>query len=556
MVGLNQRHHRGVSAFAFGFIGLSAVSASATAQNLRDDWADCRSGTFERVVPGCTAIIERAPAVMSSLAEAYYLRAIAYIPRGDVEKGLQDLNRALTAKPDFAKAFLERGRIHEKQGRYLLAKRDYEQAVAVFDAEEMNDPDSRANPSNAPETTLAFLPVPDLRKKATEGVERLEKLGGLVSEPSTVPEFFNNAQVYERRGDQLSARRMYERAIAKGSAAVDLHQGYLALLKAQEGMLGAREIYADLARSQRANKAIALMFAVLQPASKRERALRALVSETRSFGPAWLEIAKLFSLDRLGDQSLTDKQNEKRALEGFVAADKAGDIYTHYLDKTNADKARDTVQVRLAPYQNRNVDISPVSLSAMASNSGWMVTINIAEPTKEIRYAVGNAELKSTGFMDFVDQRTGSKMPRMFFNLPLGMDAADIYISYDDVRGQSQGPFRKRFVASEAHTANAKNILENITPKWVEGRAWAGKYLVYFTHLVGYTCGLSEIRYGIGETAPDKVWPMPTCNPKDPYAIKDNAKIYATFKGPPKSMTIQLTYRDGSVSPVKSFSFP
>ncbi|MEO1281967.1 MAG: hypothetical protein AAFV69_09550 [Pseudomonadota bacterium] len=538
--------------------GLCALFLITTlsGQAQADDWSDCRSGDYDRVMSGCGSVIKRKPGVQSSVAEAAFLRGSAHIARGALFKGLEDLDRAIKAKPNYAAAFLERGRVHEMQERFALAKRDYQTAATFFDDDKPGGAAIFNGEAAEVDTSLALVPVPLLKKKANEGLERLEKLGGLIAEPETVTEFYNNARVFERRGDPLSARRMFERAVTKGTPAVDLHKSYVTLLKAQEGLLGAREIYADLRRSQPDNKAVALMAAVLSSTSKRESALRTLAKDGDGFGPAWLEIAQLYSVDRLGDQALADKQKEKAALEAFVKADEAGDIYRHVLDKRSADKWREVVTARLAPYKNRKVDISPVSISASPSNSGWIVTINLAEPAKDIRYAIGNAKLKSLGLMDHIDQRTGMKAPRMFFMMPLDVEATDIYIEYDDVRGEVQGPFRRRFNAAESHVANAKNVLENLTPNWLEGRDWDGRYLVYFSHLVSYSCALKEIRYGDDADTMDARWPLPECNLKNPYAVGNDAKIYKRYKRPPATLAVQLIYADGSSSPIKSFKFP
>ena len=51
-------------------------------------------------------------------------------------------------------------------------------------------------------------------EKVAKGVEGLGALGGLIAAPKTISDYYNNALVYERRGDALSARKMLERAIA------------------------------------------------------------------------------------------------------------------------------------------------------------------------------------------------------------------------------------------------------------------------------------------------------------------------------------------------------
>lgn len=385
--------------------------------------------------------------------------------------------------------------------------------------------------------------------------EELASLGGLIAEPDTLVEYYNNAVVYSRRGDALSARKMYEQAIAAGAQAIDLHLDYLALLKAQEGIVGAREIYAGLARSQADNKTVQMLHATLLPENRREAALRALVGGDKPFGPAWYEIARLYSLDRLGDQSLADKRAEKAALEAFVAADEAGDIYRWFLQKETAEEWREEARRRLAPYRNRVVDLEAVQLTATPSNDGWTVALNIAEPTRAIRYSVDGAPAQDTGLMTMINQQTGAPQPRTFFALPLKTAAAEIDVWYEDVRGQEQGPFRLSFDAGAAYTAFARNVMDNMTQQWVQGRDWDGKQLVYFTHLISYRCGLKEVAYGVERDSPDQVYPLGECDPANPFSISDDAQIYLTFEKPIESMVIQLTYRDGTTSALREFKF-
>lgn len=387
-------------------------------------------------------------------------------------------------------------------------------------------------------------------------LEALAALGGAVAEPKTVAEYYNNALVYQRRGDALSARRMYEQAIVAGADFIDVIAGHAALVKAQEGLLGAREIYADLKRQHPRNRSIALTAATLAPANRREAALRDLAEGDEPFAPAWYEISRLFSLDRLGDQSLEDKRSEKAALEAFTQADEAGRIYRWFLDKTAAEAWREDAARRFAVYRNRATDFDPVTINATPSNDGWTMTVLIAEAARAIRYRVDGGEIRDTGQLDMIDQRTGEKMPRSFFSLPLGTERAQIEVWYDDVRGVEQGPFPIAFRAADAFVAMSRNVLENLTQKWIEGRAWdEGRYLVYFSHLISYRCGLSEIRYGIDSDTPSELWPLEPCDPKNPYATSSDALIYLDLAAKPSRIVVQLTYADGSQTAPRVFTF-
>ncbi len=78
--------------------------------------------------------------------------------------------------------------------------------------------------------------------------------------------------------------------------------------------------------------------------------------------------------------------------------------------------------------------------------------------------------------------------------------------------------------------------------------------LVYFTHLISYRCGIKEVRYSIGEGAPDKIWPLPKCDPSNPHSVPHKAKIYAKIPPSTKSMQVQLVYHNGNESQVRKFN--
>ena len=46
---------------------------------------------------------------------------------------------------------------------------------------------------------------------------------------------------------------------------------------------------------------------------------------------------------------------------------------------------------------------------------------------------------------------------------------------------------------------------------------------------------------------------MPPCNLKDPNSIPENANPYVKMPSNVKSVSVELTYRDGTTSEVKTF---
>ncbi|MHA1157172.1 MAG: hypothetical protein ACTSP2_00295 [Alphaproteobacteria bacterium] len=97
-----------------------------------------------------------------------------------------------------------------------------------------------------------------------------------------------------------------------------------------------------------------------------------------------------------------------------------------------------------------------------------------------------------------------------------------------------------------------KQILPVTKQAWVAFRNYDGKQWIYFTHLVVYRCGLSEIRYSIGSAALDQTFPLPHCDPANPNAIDPVADPpYVTLPlGTAASIAVQVVYEDGEESEI------
>jgi hypothetical protein len=115
-----------------------------------------------------------------------------------------------------------------------------------------------------------------------------------------------------------------------------------------------------------------------------------------------------------------------------------------------------------------------------------------------------------------------------------------------------QGPFPIRFDPEAALVKDQRKILDMTATSWLSFREFNG-LLVYYTHLMSYRCAIREVRIGIDTAVPDKTLKMPSCNPRDPSAIPHDAQPYLKLPGATKSVSVELTYRDGSVSEIKTF---
>jgi hypothetical protein len=186
-------------------------------------------------------------------------------------------------------------------------------------------------------------------------------------------------------------------------------------------------------------------------------------------------------------------------------------------------------------------------------NGGWTVVFSFADPTLGISWRLGEAgDFRETGFIDTLDPRTRKRMPNPSIELPADASAGNIQVRYVDTNGDLQGPFPIRFDPEAALIRDQRKILDMTATSWLSFREFNG-LLVYYTHLMSYRCAIREVRVGIDSAVPDKVLKMPPCDVRDPSAIPHDANPYLKLAPQTKSVSVELTYRDGSVSEIKSF---
>jgi len=201
--------------------------------------------------------------------------------------------------------------------------------------------------------------------------------------------------------------------------------------------------------------------------------------------------------------------------------------------------------------QNDSVN-APIAMFSR-HNGGWTVVFSIADPTLGISWRLGDAgDFRETGFIDTLDPRTRKRMPNPSIELPADAPAAMIQVRYVDTNGELQGPFPIRFDPEAALIRDQRKILDMTATSWLSFRDYNG-LLVYYTHLMSYRCAIREVRVGIDSAVPDKVLKMPPCNPRDPSVIPHEAQPYLKLAPATKAVSVELTYRDGSVSEIKSF---
>ncbi|HEV7409485.1 MAG TPA: caspase family protein [Bradyrhizobium sp.] len=205
------------------------------------------------------------------------------------------------------------------------------------------------------------------------------------------------------------------------------------------------------------------------------------------------------------------------------------------------------------PRMPQNDSVNAPIASFSRHNSGWTVVFSIADPALGISWRIGDSgEFRETGFIDSLDPRTRKRMPNPSIELAADAPAATLQLRYVDASGELQGPFPIRFDPEAALIRDQRKILDMTATGWLSFREFNG-LLVYYTHLMSYRCAIREVRVGIDSAVPDKVLKMPPCDPRDPSAIPHDSQPYLKLAPATKSVSVELTYRDGSVSEIKTF---
>jgi Caspase domain len=186
-------------------------------------------------------------------------------------------------------------------------------------------------------------------------------------------------------------------------------------------------------------------------------------------------------------------------------------------------------------------------------NGGWTVVFSILDPTLGISWRLGDSgDFRETGFLDTLDPRTRKRMPNPSVELAADAPAATIQVRYIDASGEMQGPFPIKFDPEAALIHDQRKILDMTATSWLSFREFNG-LLVYYTQLMSYRCAIREARIGIDTAVPDKVLKMPPCDLKEPNEIPASAQPYLKLAPTTQFLSVELTYRDGSVSEIKSF---
>jgi len=112
-----------------------AVVASITKDELKlraIEWSDAgsrhvMSKDYDLAIEDSNKAISLKP----DYAVAYYFRGVVYNLKGQRDKAIEDFNQAIALKPDYAEAYFGRGFAYSGKGQYDMAIKDYGKAIAL-----------------------------------------------------------------------------------------------------------------------------------------------------------------------------------------------------------------------------------------------------------------------------------------------------------------------------------------------------------------------------------------------------------------------------------------
>jgi tetratricopeptide (TPR) repeat protein len=114
--------------FAATLAACLALQSTASA----DDWADCNTPpNLDRVLAGCTAVIDQGTRSPQDMVRAYVIRAAVYGRRGLYDWSLADAESALKIDPNSVLALVNRAVALRQKGRTDDALADVNRALAI-----------------------------------------------------------------------------------------------------------------------------------------------------------------------------------------------------------------------------------------------------------------------------------------------------------------------------------------------------------------------------------------------------------------------------------------
>jgi hypothetical protein len=389
-------------------------------------------------------------------------------------------------------------------------------------------------------------------EKIAERFESIHSSGGLIAVAKTPEEHYHNARVHELSGNFAAARKEYAEYLSANLEALDPWLSYSAMLKISEGKAAAIEALRYFEKLTPRSVSYETALALLEEGEARLTKLQALAGGHPEFGPlSWL-ISQEYSESRRGEQTLADQRAEKEWLQKFRDAHAAGKFLRYFLDKKEAQKWIEAADTRWAKLSSlpQTVLENPVTLMATETAKGWQLNFQLAESKpKEVFYRLdGTGDFQSTGHMPVKNAQTGEEMvnPGVFL---AGLSPGEhrIEVKYLDRTSRNNGPYSLKFDTRVEQLKNGKNAINTSVSPLINFTHTGGEFRAFFIRMLFHGPIIKEIRYSIDSEALDQSFPF---NPIT--RIQETpTKVYEVIPNDTKFVAVQVTYVDGTKSPVR-----
>jgi len=287
------------------------------------------------------------------------------------------------------------------------------------------------------------------------------------------------------------------------------------------------------------------------------RSLVEVMQRTRPLVAELAETVKHSQVPVYFDQMVDDVFLNGKATGAGPGEPKAAAVPCEQSKTGDASREKEPQQIAALPSVSQPaVPVYPVNApiaNFMRRNSGWSVALSFADPPLAISWRFGDSgEFRETGLLNAFDPRTRKRKPVSNISLPADTPAGVLQIRYVDAAGVTQGPFPIRFEPMTPLIQTQREILEATATSWISLREFNG-LLIFYTHLVTYRCAIREVRLGIDSAIPDRVVELPPCDVSDPNSVPSNARISMKLPRKTQVVSVELIYRDGSASDIKTF---
>jgi class 3 adenylate cyclase len=388
-----------------------------------------------------------------------------------------------------------------------------------------------------------------------QAFERLARSGGIVRDASSAPELYHNARLFEARGESANARRDYLALAALGTNHLDPLLRLAAMIRAQDGRSGAREIFAGLAARSRA---AALVHVLQFDGNERTSRLVAFAEGNPDFAPVHALLAAELGEDRQNTQTISERRREQVALGLFLVAEGEGRLVPYFLDQSVLDQWIDRAQKRSAALQAFFAEgRDRLSAQFMRTNQGWVSIVYLPEAATGLEYRLGTSgEFRATGFLQNLDERTGKPMPNPSFELPSDQGPTEVTLRYVDAKGV---PTLATPIAFDPRTEIQRGMRESLERSWTSWLVFGtdqNRNALYFTHLVAHRCAIEKVEIGFNGDVPRQLIALPPCDVANPYRVAALSRTSVALGPSTENATVRLTYVGGIVSEVRTFPRP